>query len=870
MKKIFYTLLVAAAGLLTASCVQEHIEAVYDPNFATAQTLGEIGDFVLEADGEAITTTFNPADFDLPVATTYTLFASASEDMFEEVKAPSSISIDENGIGHISMKQANLNSLVYSLGGVTDEPFELYFQLQGAMANDKNNALESTALYSNIVKSILVPYSMIIKDVDLYDHVWVIGGSAKLGSWSHAKVYQYLYDYEKDGHTFTGLIDMGDDRGDNPFKLTGAGDWEAVTGNWGMADGQEDPEPSAVQLENESNTNISLYKENRFYFFIFDNQTLVVGKKYSFDNVGIVGAFNGWNAADPDMKMTYNDKLHRFYIDHEFAEDTELKFTCDDLWNLNWGGKDGTTVGGGANIAVEAGKYRIYLDLNKSSYSLDGSMYGKDEPTGDDPQPEPEPEPGFKGWGIIGDFNEWSGDVAMTDNKGVWTGYFTNSENGGFKFRKDADWAENYGGNMVAFGEAFAAVAGGDNISAPAGFYKAVLDLTDADAPTITIYDNATVWSLIGDFNSWGGDVDMTEEDGKWVAKGVTLSGGWKIRKNHDWTENRGGVFVAMDQAFAAEAGGANIDCGEGEFNVVYDPAAETITVEGAVPSNTWSLIGVNGDWNTDIFMTELMPGVWVSPKVEITEPGWKVRFNHDWAENRGGKVSAEGVFAKAVPGGDNIQLTGTFQVVYNANNETIGTLVWGVVGSIASIDGFSWNKDVPMNLGSDGKWYSLPITLAEGDEIKIRKYADWADNFGGTFAEADVPFAAEAGGSNIKAEGTYVVVYDPEAATLTLSTNFWGLIGDFNSWGGDKFMLFDGANFVAYNQSLSGGWKIRKTAGWDVNRGGTFVEKDAFFEAVPGGSNIDVGSLTGFDVVYVPSNEVIFVGDVANMPEEN
>lgn len=869
MKKLFYTLLVAAAGLLTASCMQEHIEAVYDPAFATAQTLGEIGDFVLEADGEAVTTTFNPADFDLPVAATYSLFASNSDDMFGEVKVSANISIDENGIGHISMKQATLNSLVFALGGVADEPFNVYFQLQGAMANDKNNALEPTMLYSNIISAVFTPYSMIIKDVDLYDHVWVIGASASVGSWSFEKVYQYLYDYTKSGNTYTGLIDFGEAGPSGGFKLVGVNNWNDESKNWGSEAQTEEAEQSPIQLvAGGGSKDIKCYSK-RYNFFSFDTGTLVLTKKYGFDNVGIVGAFNGWNAADADMKMTYNDKLHRFYIDYEFAEDTELKFTCDDKWELNWGGKDGTTAGGGDNIAVAAGKYRIYLDLNKGEYDLNSSMYGKDEPTGED-EPEPEPEPTYKGWGIIGDFNSWGGDAAMTEVDGVWTGYFNNTENGGFKFRKDADWAENYGGNMVAFGEAFAAVAGGDNISTPAGFYKAVLNLTDADAPTITIYDNATVWSLIGDFNSWGGDVDMTEEDGKWVAKGVTLSGGWKIRKNHDWTENRGGVFVAMGQAFAAEAGGANIDCGEGEFNVVYDPAAETITVEGAVPSNTWSLIGVNGDWGTDIFMTELMPGVWVSPKVEITEPGWKVRFDHDWAENRGGKVSAEGVFAKAVPGGDNIQLTGTFQVVYNANNETIGTLVWGVVGSVASIDGFSWNKDVPMNLGSDGKWYSLPITLAEGDEIKIRKYADWADNFGGAFAEADVPFAAEAGGSNIKAEGTYVVVYDPEAATLTLSTNFWGLIGDFNSWGGDKFMLFDGANFVAYNQSLSGGWKIRKTAGWDVNRGGTFVEKDAFFEAVPGGSNIDVGSLTGFDVVYVPSNEVIFVGDVANMPEEN
>ena len=241
MKKLFYTLLVAAAGLLTASCMQEHVEAIYDPEFATAQTLGEIGDFVLEADGEVITTTFNPADFDLPVASYYALYASASEDMFGEVKVAANISIDENGIGHITMKQAAINSLVYNLGGVADEPFTVFFQLYGAMANDKKNPLEPTSLYSNIVSATFTPYSMIVKDVDLYDHVWVIGASAMLGSWDHAKVYQFLYDYTKSGKTFTGLIDMGEDHSGNQFKLTGAADWESSTGNWGVAAGQEDP-----------------------------------------------------------------------------------------------------------------------------------------------------------------------------------------------------------------------------------------------------------------------------------------------------------------------------------------------------------------------------------------------------------------------------------------------------------------------------------------------------------------------------------------------------------------------------------------------------------------------------------------------------
>jgi len=257
------------------------------------------------------------------------------------------------------------------------------------------------------------------------------------------------------------------------------------------------------------------------------------------------------------------------------------------------------------------------------------------------------------------------------------------------------------------------------------------------------------------------------------------------------------------------------------------------------------------------------MPGIWVSPEVEITSEGWKIRFNHGWDVNRGGALTQEGAFAKAVPGGDNINLTGKFKVVYNANNETIGTLVWGIVGKIASIDGFNWNNDVPMNLGSDGKWYSIPVALAADDEIKIRQYAAWTVDRGGACTEANAAFDVTQGGSNIKAPaaGTYMLVYDPTAETITLSTDFWGLIGDFNSWSTDKFMLYDGAKWVAYGQALTGGWKIRNAAAWDLSVGGTFADAGVPFAAVSdNGPNIIVAGLDSFDIEYDTAAQTITV----------
>lgn len=598
--------------------------------------------------------------------------------------------------------------------------------------------------------------------------------------------------------------------------------------------------------------------------------------------IGSIAAYeNAWNK---DLPMVTDGTNHVAFA-VTITDGDEFKFRQDAGWAVNMGG-DFESVGGefavtqdGPNIKAPAGVYDIFLNPGSATATVAetsgmkvSSIIGGDEP-------EPEPEPTYKGWGIIGDFNGWGGDEAMTEKDGVWTGYFTNKDkedgsHGQFKFRKDAEWAENLGAagdadpTEVTLGTPIGAAADGKNLVAPAGFYKAELNLTDEANPTITITEGE-MWSLIGDFNSWSADVNMVLTDGKWVSPATQLNAkGFKIRHNHDWTLSVGGEFAALGEPFAAVSqDGPNIMLEEdGEYIVTFDPEAMTIVVEAALPSNTWSLIGVNGDWNNDIFMTEVMPGVWMSPKVEITTPGWKLRFNHDWGVNRGSEeLDAEGKFVKGVQDGKDIALTGTFNVVYNANNGTMGTLVWGIVGSVASIDGFNWNKDVPMNLGSDGKWYSIPIVLTKSDEIKIRQYADWAVSLGGACTAAEEAFEAISdNGPNFKApeDGTYMVVYDPAEGTITLTKDYWGMIGSFNSWSSDVFMMFDGAKWVAYNQSLKDQeWKIRHSADWTLSVGGAYTTAGEAFEAVSdNGPNIKVTDLEVFDVIYDTTAKTIVV----------
>ena len=834
-----------AAAVLGLVACQNKLEEVrlVDPSQVVAPVLHELpSEIVITAENMSETVKFewDKADFGQPVQYSYSLYGSTDGGQtlvkIYSNMTDTSIEVPYESFNQVVTTAAEKGGLGLVAGQATDVTFVV-----GATVGSNYQTF-----YSN-------PRTVSISPTEaerVYETVWLPGTA---NSWSHDTA-QHLFCYAEDGNTYVGVTDFGEGYADNQFKVTGAAGWADETGNWGMADPSAPAESASITLKNGSQDNITIYRAHRYYHFTFTKDNLGLKMDKGFDKVGVIGLNGDW---ENDIVMTLSNNKQLFYVDIDVPSDTEFKFRLDGGWDTNWGGDMSGLTGGGDNIPVSAGQYRVYLNLNDWDHptaKLSTSMYGQPEET------EPETPPVVvTGWNIIGLNGDWDNDVLATGKDGVWTAYITANEATDFKWRKDGSWDENYGGVLEELGKPFAAVAGGDNIKVNAGFYKVVLNTNDL---TITV-SNGEVWSLIGDFNSWGGDVDMELVDGKWVSPETAITaGGLKIRHNHDWAENVGGTMAELGQPFAAVAGGDNIAIpADGTYIVTYDPSAQTITVVNA--KKTWSVIGVNDDWNTDVAMTEVMPGIWVSDMITAEKGGWKVRFDKGWDVNRGGATPAkQGEFVKAVQGGDNIGLLGTFKVVYNANNETIGTLQWGVVGSIASINGFNWNGDVPMNLGADGKWYSIPVTLTTTDEIKVRENAGWDNNRGGYCAAANEAFAVTNGGDNFKApaDGTYMVVYDPAAETITLSTQFWGVIGDFNSWGGDVFMMYDGAGkWAAYNQTITGGWKIRQGCGWDVNRGGTYTA-GAAFPAAAGGDNINVSDKETFSIIYDSVAETITI----------
>ena len=82
-------------------------------------------------------------------------------------------------------------------------------------------------------------------------------------------------------------------------------------------------------------------------------------------------------------------------------------------------------------------------------------------------------------WSVIGSFDSWNKDIAMTKiMDGIWVSpWILCSAGDAFKVRCNGSWDKNLGGTFSEFGKAFKAILNGDNITIPsAGKYIVTLN----------------------------------------------------------------------------------------------------------------------------------------------------------------------------------------------------------------------------------------------------------------------------------------------------------------------------------------------------------------------------------------------------------
>ena len=278
---------------------------------------------------------------------------------------------------------------------------------------------------------------------------------------------------------------------------------------------------------------------------------------------GVVGsAANNWGAT-PDLPFwkTDVDGVLNAYVT---LTDGEIKFRENNAWTNNYGSNSssgGALTAGGGNITVSAGSYKIVMDLNNLTYTIESFSLGIVGGA-------------YNNWGATPDFM-----LEYDQYSDVFRGIVTLID-GEMKFRMNNDWGTNWGDN----GADGTLDAGGANIQVTAGIYIATVDMNDQ---TYTLEPIDYVWGLVGGaYNNWGATPDAQFKrdwsrpfDDIWILNDLTLiDGEYKFRANNDWGVNYGdnGADGTLD------AGGANIQATAGTYSFVLDfsdPANPTYTV---------------------------------------------------------------------------------------------------------------------------------------------------------------------------------------------------------------------------------------------------------------------------------------------------
>ena len=477
--------------------------------------------------------------------------------------------------------------------------------------------------------------------------------------------------------------------------------------------------------------------------------------------VYVIGNYCGWShdTALHLYNFSEDEVLYQGVVDFGAGDEKTggFKITPGPSWDAEWGGPGSADeepasltllTSGGSDIKNYVAKRYYHFTLDTKTCVLTKKM-------------------SFDQVGIIGLNGDWENDIVMEYSVAKQRFYADIDVPAAteMKFRMDAGWDINYGGDLKGLSN------GGDNIPVEPGQYRVYFNMNNLDAVTATLDANmygkeeggAVVppaedpepspvvgWGLVGEYNGWGGTPDvMLASDGTYlVAKGVELSGQVKFRKDGAWDVNFGApgdvepVEIAVNTELELVAGGKNFTIAAGTYDVYLD---------------------------------------------ETNAKAW---FINDGSYPGGGEapVAAE----------------------------------WGLIGSLAACN--SWSVNIPLFIDGD-YMVAKGVVFAEGDQFKFRKGETWGTEVvyeGTVMPDAEYACAAGSGNSTIGAAGTYdvylaqsldkfyvmtpgktpadageaVVTYvDPSAESFVV-----GFSGSAIGWDDPSFDTNDRAAFVSKN----------------------------------------------------------------------
>lgn len=186
----------------------------------------------------------------------------------------------------------------------------------------------------------------------------------------------------------------------------------------------------------------------------------------------IVGALNGWDI-NSTLALLYRQSEGVFSYTTKWTGDHNLKFIADTELGA-WDNALGCASDGDASASgtiVEGNKGAIKAPTGDEFYTFTADMttmtYTWTKLADQNPKE-------YAAIGVIGDFNGWGSDVAMTQvTPHNWYVETAIAADGGLKFRADGGWTDSWGGSVnIADGAYGTSEYNGGNLTVPAGTYR--------------------------------------------------------------------------------------------------------------------------------------------------------------------------------------------------------------------------------------------------------------------------------------------------------------------------------------------------------------------------------------------------------------
>lgn len=379
MRYLYNILVTLFISLLFFSCESDIDKVVFDTTNSKPVVISELASEleldIKKADETALVLEWKNPEIKTSTGQSVSISNTVQIDLAQKNFSKAiSLGMYDNNTTSMSITHSKLNSQILSLLNsyelelnTVDVEFRIVTSISEA----------SKQLFSNVITTRITPYS---GDIE-YPEVFVIGNYSNWG-WDNA---QSLFSFKFDT-MYEGIIDFSD-QASNGFKLTGDRNWD--NGNYGLSDGiTPENEANEITLVNDGGSKDIRCYSKEFYHLSFNKESLILKKNLSFSVISVVGNAGDevYEWADPnkngkEVDMQFDPEKQRFYADVKLA-DGEIKFRADHDWPLNWGLNDEGlfTQGGGKNITVKAGTYRIYLNLNNltnPTYELNSGDYKK-------------------------------------------------------------------------------------------------------------------------------------------------------------------------------------------------------------------------------------------------------------------------------------------------------------------------------------------------------------------------------------------------------------------------------------------------------------------------------------------------------------